>query len=177
MNKAAAILLLAFAPLMAADTGAMSDTERAYLVSQLEQSKKDMLASIDGLSAAQWNFHPAPGVWSVGECAEHIILAEGYIFGASQQMLKSPAVARLDTANAEHDQGLVAAIKDRSKKGKAPEAIVPSGKYPTPADAARAFAEVRDKTIEYAKSTKDDLRAHSGQSPQEPLTLISSCCY
>src|SRR5665213_283648 len=114
MNKTAAVLLFALAPLMATETGAMSDAERAYLVGQLEQSKKDMLASIDGLSSAQWKFKPAPEVWSVRECAEHIILAEGYIFGGSQQMLKSPAVARLDTANEKHDQEIVAGVKDRS---------------------------------------------------------------
>jgi hypothetical protein len=165
MNKAMAVLLFALAPLVAAETGVVSDAERTYLVDQLEQSKKGMLASIDGLSAAQWKFKPAPEVWSVQECAEHIILSEGYIFGASQQMLKSPAVARLDTANAKHDQELVAGIKDRSKKGKAPEQIVPSGKYATPADAAKAFTEARDKTIAYAKSTNDDLRAHAGPSP------------
>ena len=77
-----------------ADGGAMSDTERAYLLDQLETSKKAMLASIDGISQAQWTFKPAPTVWSVQECAEHITLAEGFIFGLSQQVLKSPEVPR-----------------------------------------------------------------------------------
>src|SRR5262249_42877244 len=74
MKKGLTVLILAAAaPLLAGNNGTLSDTERSYLVEQLEQSKKAMLASIQGLSDAQWRFKPAPEVWSVQECAEHII--------------------------------------------------------------------------------------------------------
>ena len=122
------------APMMAAD-GEMTPAERAYLVDQLEQSKKEMLARIQGLTVAQWKFKPAPAVWSVAECAEHIILAEDYIFGGAQAALKAPAGPRLDNADAEHDRALVAGVKDRSKKATAPEPITPADKFATPADA------------------------------------------
>src|SRR5205807_10319221 len=91
--KTLAVLLLASAPLLAAE-GGMSADERAFLVEQLENSRKEMLASIEGLSAAQWKFKSAPNVWSVQECAEHIILAEDFIFSGAQQVLKAPAVER-----------------------------------------------------------------------------------
>jgi len=165
MKKWIAVLACAAAPLLAADSGAMTSAERAYLVQQLEQSKKNMLASIQGVSEAQWKFKPAPNVWSVAECAEHIILAEDFLFGFSQEALKTPAVARLANANAEADKKLVAAVQDRSKKATAPEPITPSGKFDTPADAVRAFTAKRDKTIAYVKSTKDDLRVHTFASP------------
>jgi hypothetical protein len=155
-----AFLALAAAPIVAAETGAMTDAERAYLIEQLEQTKKDMLASITGLSAAQWRFKPAPNVWSVAECAEHIILAEDYLGGAAQQILKTPAVERPAKSNAEADRKLVAAVGDRSHKATAPEPITPAGKFDSPEDAARAFAERRDKSIAYAKSTADELRTH-----------------
>jgi DinB superfamily len=111
----AGILACFAAPMMAAD-GEMTPAERAYLLEQLEQSKKDMLASIQGVTLAQWKFKPAPAVWSVAECAEHIILAEEYIFSGSQGVLKAPAGPRLETADAEHDRKLVAGVKDRSKR-------------------------------------------------------------
>jgi uncharacterized damage-inducible protein DinB len=150
--------------MMAAD-GEMTPAERAYLLDQLEQTKKAMLASIQGLSEAQWKFKPAPAVWSVAECAEHIILAEDYIFGGSQETLKSPAGPRLETADAEHDSRLVAMIKDRSKKATAPEPITPTDKFATPADAVREFTARRDKTIAYVKNTNDGLRVHSIDGP------------
>src|SRR5450631_4636305 len=57
--------ILAAVPAMAADGGAMSDAERSFLIDQMEASKKAFLASISGLSEAQWKFKPAPTVWSV----------------------------------------------------------------------------------------------------------------
>ncbi|MGA3241594.1 MAG: DinB family protein [Bryobacteraceae bacterium] len=160
-----AVLACAVGPLLAADSGVMTAAERAYLIDQLEQSKKNALASIQGVTDAQWKFKPAPNVWSVAECAEHIVLAEDYIFGASQQALKTPAVARLATANAESDRKLVATIQDRSQKATAPEPIAPSGKFATPADAAREFTARRDKTIAYVKTTQDELRTHALPGP------------
>jgi uncharacterized damage-inducible protein DinB len=168
MTKTCALVFLACAPVFA-DGGTMTPDERAYLLEQLESSKKEMLASIQGLTEAQWKFKPAPAVWSVAECAEHIVLAEDYIFGFSQQMLQAPAASRLATATAEADRKLVAAIKDRSKKATAPEPITPSGKFATPADAIREFTARRDKTIEYVKTTQDELRAHSGNGPTGPM--------
>lgn len=152
------------APMMAAD-GEMTPGERAYLLDQLEQSKKEMIASIQGVTAAQWKFKPAPAVWSVAECAEHIILAEDYIFGGSQAALKSPAVPRLANADADHDRALVARVKDRSQKATAPEPITPADKFATPADAIAEFTARRDKTIAYVKSTNDQLRLHAFDGP------------
>jgi hypothetical protein len=172
MKKLALLLcalpLLATGPLFAAE-GSMTADERAYLLDQLETSKKNMLASIQGLTAAQWAFKPAPAVWSVQECAEHIILAEDFIFGGSQQLLKTPAVARPDRSNTEVDHKLVAGIQDRSRKATAPEPLVPSAKFATPDDAIREFTARRNKTIEYVKTSNDELRVHVGPGPAGPM--------
>ncbi|MBZ5724509.1 MAG: DinB family protein [Acidobacteriia bacterium] len=168
MIKTIALVLCAAAPMFAGE-GSMTLDERAYLLQQLESSKKEMLASIEGLTAAQWKFKPAPAVWSVEECAEHLILAEDYIFKGAQQVLQTPAVPRPEKSTAEVDQKFVTGVKDRSRKATAPEAIVPSGKFATPADAAREFTARRDKTIEYAKTTSDGLRVHVGPGPVGPM--------
>ena len=168
MMKMLPLLLYAIAPVFAAD-GSMTPAERAYLLEQLETSKKNMLASIQGLSAAQWTFKPAPEAWSVQECAEHIILAENFIFGGAQQILKTPVVERPALSNEEVDRKIVAGVEDRSHKVKAPEAIVPSGKFATPEDAAREFTARRDKTIAYVTTTTDDLRVHVGPGPAGPM--------
>ena len=59
MTKLIPIWLCAVGPVLAAD-GGMTTAERAYLLEQLATSKKAMLASIEGLSADQWAFKPAP---------------------------------------------------------------------------------------------------------------------
>ena len=166
-----ALVLSASAALAAAADGAMTPAERSYLLEQLESSKKTMLASIEGVTDAQWRFKPSPTVWSVAECAEHIILAEDYIFGASQQILKTPAVPRPEKSNAEFDKKFVAGVQDRSHKATAPEPITPSsgGKFASPEEAAREFTARRDKTIAYVKTTEDDLRVHVAPSPAGPI--------
>ncbi|HLW76060.1 MAG TPA: DinB family protein [Bryobacteraceae bacterium] len=161
-----ALSLMAFAPVFAQNDGKLTEAERTYLVEQLQLSRKNFLSSIQGLSEAQWRFKPAPAVWSVAECAEHIVLAEDYLFGASQQMLQAPVGDRLPNANTQGDHALVAAILDRSHKATAPEPITPTGgKFATPAEAAKEFNARRDKTIAYVKSTQDDLRIHIADGP------------
>ena len=167
--SAMAISVLAIAPAMAADGGTLTDSERAFLIDQMEMSKKAFLASIDGLSQAQWKFKPAPEVWSVAECAEHIVLAEDFIFAGAQGVLKSPAVARPEKSNAEVDKQLAILVQDRSHKVTAPEPLVPSGKVNSPADAARLFTEKRDAHEAYVKTTSDELRTHVGPGPAGPM--------
>jgi DinB family protein len=169
MKPLMAFCLLA-APVFAQTGGKLNDAERTYLIEQLELSKKNMLASISGLTEAQWRFKPAPNVWSVAECAEHLVLAEDYLFSATQDVLKSPAVERPASSNSQTDHMLVAGILDRSKKATAPEPITPAGgKYATPAEAAREFTLRRNKTIAYAKTTQDDLRIHTAPGPAGPM--------
>jgi hypothetical protein len=163
------LFCLLTASLGLAGGGSITDTERSYLVDQLEQSRKAMLASIDGLTDAQWKFKPSDTAWSVQECAEHIVLAEGYIFAGAQQVLKTPAVERPEKSNADVDHALVAGVQDRSRKATAPEPLVPGRKFATPSDASKAFAIARDKTIAYVKSTQDDLRTHVGPGPAGPM--------
>ncbi len=163
------LFLFTVAPVLAAD-GTMSTVERTYLVEQLENSKKQVLASIKGLDQTQWTFKPAPAVWSVQEVAEHIILSEAFIFAGAEGLLQTPAVPRPANSTGAYDRGFVAGVQDRSHKLTAPEPIVPSGKkYTTPEDAAREFTLARDKTIAYAKTTNDDLRVHVGPGPAGPI--------
>ena len=60
---------------------------------------------------------------------------------------------------------LVAGVQDRSQKATAPEPIVPAGKFATPQEAAREFTKRRDHSIEYVKTTQDDLRVHVADGP------------
>jgi uncharacterized damage-inducible protein DinB len=152
---------------MAADGGTLNLGERAFLIEQMEMSKKAFLASISGISQAQWTFKPAPTVWSVQECAEHIVLSEKFLFDSSQNILKSPEVARPARSNSEFDHQLAIGVQDRSHKATAPAPIDPAGRASdlTPEGAAKAFTEQRNANEEYVKTTSDPLRTHVMQGP------------
>jgi len=64
--------------------------ERQKVIGLLEQSRERFLSAVAGLWDAQWKWKPAPERWSVGECAEHIVLAEGGLFGKIQEALGNP---------------------------------------------------------------------------------------
>src|SRR5579863_10193422 len=58
----------------------LSAEERAQVLRWLDESRRGFFSAVDGLSDAQWTWKPAPERWSVGETAEHIVLAEGLLF-------------------------------------------------------------------------------------------------
>jgi len=166
-----AMSVLSILPAMAADGGTLSDAERSFLIEQMEISKKAFLGSIAGISEAQWTFKPAPNVWSVQECAEHIVLSENFISAGAKQLLQTPAVARPEKSNADFDKQLAMGVQDRSHKATAPAPIDPVGKAATltPADARKQFTVKRDENEEYVKTTSDELRTHVGPGPIGPM--------
>ena len=148
-----------------APSGAMTAEERAAVVDQLTKTKQGFIDSIRGLNEAQWRFKPNAFKWSVAECAEHIILSEDFLFGVSQQMLKSPAQARATVTGQPPDQALLMRVADRSQKVLNPDALAPKGRFKTPDEAIAEFSARRDRHIEYARTTTDDLRAHFSPGP------------
>lgn len=139
-----------------------AQTDRAAAVKYLEETRQAFLKSIDGVSEAQWTFKAGPDRWSIAEVAEHIAISEGTILGMIQtQMLKAPA----PTGPLMADEKLIAAITDRSKKATAPEMLKPANKWATRDALTKDFNLARDRTIEWVKTTNEDLRAHAAPHP------------
>src|SRR5262249_51643603 len=120
------ILPLACQPLLSAD-GRMTPEERAKALNWLEQSRKEFLSAIDGVTEQQWTWKPAPDRWSVGEVAEHVVLAEAAQFANVKRALSLPAnPAWLEETRGKTER-LEAILAPRIGKAQAPEAIVPKG--------------------------------------------------
>src|SRR5205807_1911071 len=85
-----AIALMMASALSAADT-TMTPEERAHVVKLLEDSRAEFLSYVEGVNDAQWTWKASPEKWSVGETAEHIVLAEGALFGQVRRAVASPA--------------------------------------------------------------------------------------
>src|SRR5215475_8566880 len=163
MRLAFATLALAPAYLFAADAR-MTDQERSQLVQFLKDGQKEFVAAVSGLSDEQWKWKPAPERWSVGECAEHIMLAEGLLWDQAQQALKNPESEDWDKKTAGKTELLLRVMAQRMGKAQAPEDIVPSGKMPR-AEIMKKFAEVRARTLEFAEKTDVPLKAHIAPHP------------
>jgi hypothetical protein len=155
----------------------LTATERDFLISHLEKSRAELFREIEKLTPEQWKFKPAPERWSAAECAEHLIATEDYFIDlVSAKMIQSPVDGALKRKTQADDEALIARITDRSRRGSAPEMLVPTGKYPTPASARDAFQERRDRAIAFVRTTQEDLRGRvaNGLDGYQYFVLMSA---
>jgi hypothetical protein len=148
---------------LAADT--LSQHDREFALSALQASRKQFLDATSGLSAAQWNFKPAPDRWSIAEIAEHLALAEARAGGYVKQMMAAPAKPDVAAGLAGKENNALAALADRSHKVTAPEAIQPKRTWPNPDDAVAAYRSSRDALIDWIDTTQENVRQHVGDHP------------
>jgi hypothetical protein len=172
--KFAAVLCLVFGLALAgmAQTAATPTTttltpeERAAALKSLQATHDAFLQSIAGLSEKQWRFKPAPDRWSVAEVSEHIAVSESTIFGLVQtKFMTSPADPSKRTEVAGKDELILTKVPDRSHKVQAPEILKPTNRWATEADVIKAFEDSRKATMDYVRTTNDDLRDHFGPHP------------
>lgn len=155
--------LLICLPLAAADPQ-MSNAERTKVLNWLAESRKEFLAAIDGVSDAQWKWKPAPEKWSVGECAEHVVLAEASQFDRVKKALASPADVDWEKKTAGKSQLIEMALPSRMGRVQAPESIVPSGKM-TRAEVIARFDKQRAEILKFARETHEPLKEHLAEHP------------
>ena len=76
--------------------GTLNDTtltkqERKFAVSQLKDTKTDLLKCIRGLSEKQLNFKPSAGRWSIKDCFNHLTLVEADFWKMLETYMNEPA--------------------------------------------------------------------------------------
>ena len=145
---------------------ALTPEERELALKSFQTTRDNFLKSIAGLSEKQWTFKPAPDRWSVAEVAEHIAVSESGLFGLVQnKIMSSPATPDKRAQVKGKDEIVLERIPDRSHKAQAPEFLRPTGRWATEADLTKAFEESRAATMEYIRTTNDDLRDHFFDHP------------
>jgi uncharacterized damage-inducible protein DinB len=150
----------------AAAPATLSPEEREFALKNLQTTHDKFLQSIAGLSQKQWTFKPGPDRWSVAEVAEHITVSESTILGLIQkQVMASPAAPEKREQVKGKDEMILQRMPDRSHKAQAPEFLRPTGRWPTEADVTKAFEESRKVTMDYVRTTNDDLRDHFFDHP------------
>jgi hypothetical protein len=164
------VLMLALACF--AQTGAvpspttLSAAEREAALNSLQATHDAFLKSIAGLSEKQWRFKPAPDRWSVAEVSEHIAVSEATLFGLVEgTIMKSPANPDRRAEVAGKDEMVLKMVPDRSHKVQAPEFLKPTNRWATREELTKAFEDSRKATMDYVRTTNDDLRDHFGPHP------------
>ena len=153
-------------------TTTMSKEDRAKVLKLMQDSHKETLDLLKGLSDAQWNYKPSPDKWSVGEVAEHIWLAEGLLFAAMENALKTPENPNWEEQTKGKNERVVNILTNRTGKAQAPETIKPTGK--TRAEIMKGLAEARDKSVKFAKETKAAMNSHTLDHPFKVFGTLSA---
>src|SRR5271155_2806574 len=125
--KRIALLAMMGLRLGAADAH-MTAEERTKVMNWMEESRKEFLAAIDGVTAEQWKWKSAPERWSVGETAEHIVLAEAALFANVQKAISSPPNPAWEEKTKGKTEFIERVMAPRLGKATAPDPIVPQGK-------------------------------------------------
>lgn len=149
----------------AQEPATLTPEERTRAIEYFKQTQKDFLASIDGVSEAQWKFKAAPDRWSIAETAEHIAVTEQTIWDLVGKIMKSPATPEKRAEVKGKDETILTVIPDRSRKAQAPERLKPTGKWATQAALVKEFEATRAKEVTYVADTKEDLRSHFEEHP------------
>jgi uncharacterized damage-inducible protein DinB len=164
MKSILALSVLTIAGSLHAADPALTSTERAHALQLLEDSQKEFLALVDGLNDAQWTFKPGPDRWSVGETAEHIVLAEAMLFGSVQRAVDAPPNPDWETKTRGKTEFIEKVMVDRTHKATAPEAIQPHAKM-SREEVIQRYKDQRARAIQFAEETQVALKEHTVDHP------------
>lgn len=150
----------------AAQSAALTPQERERAVDYLEQTQKEFLAAVDGLSEEQWKFKSAPERWSIAETAEHIAHTEDTVWQlVREKLMKSPPEPDRRGETTAKDTVILNGVPDRSRKFQAPERLQPTGRWATREELLKAFETARAAEIAWLKETREDLRSRFEEHP------------
>jgi len=153
-------------PLLAfgASDARMSPEERARALKWLEDSRQEFLAAIDGVTEQQWKWKPSPDRWSVGEVAEHIVIAEASQFANVEKAISSSPNPAWEQQTKGKTERLEAVLAPRLGRVQAPEAIVPKGEM-TLAEVKERFEKQRIRIVKFARETDAPLKQYTMDNP------------
>ena len=158
MLKAALLSLVFLSLSTSLESTTITDAERKYLVDFMIRTKERLLKDVKGLTQAQLNFKPDSTRWSVAECVEHITLTEKANFNRITEGLKSEADSSKRSQITLKDEDILKRYADRSNKRKTSETLEPKSSFGSHDAALKDFITRRNANIEFAKTTKEDLR-------------------
>ena len=176
----------------AAASETISDADRAYLLSHLQMTREFVQDTTRGLTKEQWVYQPRPGSWSIAQCIDHLARTEEYVLQLVRERLltsaepllgafpsaskgRKPVPEQPRRMSIVEDAFILRGMTDRTSAVAVPvdrrppiEEIAPRTSITEPHSALEHFLDVRATTLEYIRTTQDDLRGHFSQAAARP---------
>jgi hypothetical protein len=142
----------------------ITDKERETALALLARSRTAVLNAVEGVSEEQARWRPAADRWSILEYIEHLAVSDDGLVALVKKSLETPPYQESDEEHRAREQKIRATPIPRGVNH-APESLRPSARFGSLAEAVSAFLAARERTVEYARSTTDDLRNHFAPHP------------
>ena len=160
-----------------------TEDDRKYLLENLVRSKEDLLKETKGLTKEQWSFKESPDRWSINQVVEHISIWEMLLDHDISRALGDGLKPDL-YKTAKPDSIFLKFIMEEkphisTEYTKPFTYTVPMG-INEGANNLAWFLKLRNESIEYIKTAKEDLRSYNLKtgSPtihQRYITLFGHC--
>lgn len=137
----------------------ITDRERETALALLARSQTAVLKAVEGVTEDQARWKPAPDRWSILEYVEHLAVSDDGLVALVKRSLNAPAHIETEEERKEREQTIRSTPIPRGVN-RAPDHLKPVARFDSLADAVAAFLAARERTIEFAQSTTDDLRSH-----------------
>jgi hypothetical protein len=140
-----------------AKTAPISPLERQHLVAHLEMTAAWLSDELNGLTPAQANFRRQPGVWTIAEVLDHLVVVAPIYWQDLQAALKQPRGGR---RSAMSDADVLWYGIDRTNREQAIAGEKPVGQVRDLKAGLETYRKDHDRLLQYIKTTDDDLRDH-----------------
>ena len=144
-----------------AQTGTIDATERAFLIDYLSISLNETKETLKEVDKDLWQYKSKNERWSIGECMEHIMIAEKALMQQVKGTLQQQANNNKSLSH--RDGYVIAKTVDRGKKVKTP--LEPQNVSMTKNQYLKELEKSRDEIIEFLADENLALRNHFGKSP------------
>lgn len=140
-----------------------TESDKKYLLENLIRSRDELIKETEGLTEKQWNFKESPDRWSINQVVEHIGYWEMLLQHESSNGFEAgPQPERVKSARP--DSEFVSFIMEdkphHSKEYTKPFTYtIPMGINSLKNNMAW-YLKMRNESIDYLKSTSDDLRLY-----------------
>jgi len=148
----------------------MEDDRQAFLMDHLKESEQYILNALSDVNDAHWNHRLNDQVWTISECAEHILVAEQAILAGIQKKLAEEQP--VDKAEPQSDEAVLNILYDRvNKKVKTLEPFEPTGLWASKDQFLAAFKASRESLYAFIDKNEIDLHTYFNQSPAGEVSL------
>jgi hypothetical protein len=133
-------------------TNILTTKERHTLVAELKISKKDLLKSVEGLSARQLNFKADKNSLSIKECVNRLISIESNLWTSAESSLRQESSSIQKTAS---DDKMLAVIAEQQKNFQYKEF-----KFKNIKEALKFYKGERAEMQRYVQTSTQNVRQH-----------------